>query len=99
MALGLSIMLIFAQFILNIYYHKIVKLDINKYLKKAVLPFILPIIIILLLNIFLFEYFSIVSWSNFVIKGIIYSLSFSIIFFFTLNNQERKIYLSFLKFS
>ena len=98
MALGISGMLILFQFVLNIYFYKVVGLKMVVYFKKAVLPFILPVTIIVLFNIFLFENFSTISWSNFVIKGIIYSISFSIIFFFMLNNQERNTYFSFLRF-
>ena len=97
-AIGTSISLVVCNiFIINIYYYKVIKLNIIKFWKeilKMTISFILPIIVILIVRYFIKLN---ILWS-FIIFGSIYTILYIITcYFITMNNYEKSLVISILK--
>lgn len=91
-AIGTSISLIIGNIlILNIYYHKKVGINVIKFWKeiiKMTIPFIIPIIIILIIM----HYIELHGFINLIVFGGIYTLIYSIVcYLLVMNNYEKNI--------
>ena len=88
MIYGIFGALITLQFMVAIFYHKRIGIDMFKYLKEALFPFLLLLIIVFVSSHWLLQLFA-VSWALFFLKGTIYSLIFSVGLCFLLNKSEK----------
>lgn len=91
-AVGTAIALIICNIILiNIYYYKEIKLDVMKFWKvilKMSVPFIIPIVIILIIMNFV----SLSGYTNLLVFGGIYTIIYSIVcYFLVMNSYEKEI--------
>ena len=91
-AVGTAIALIICNIILiNIYYYKEIKLDVMKFWKvilKMSVPFIVPIVIILIIMNFV----SLYGYTNLLVFGGIYTIIYSIVcYFLVMNSYEKEI--------
>lgn len=89
-AIGSSIALIVCNiFIINLYYYKVLKLDVMRFWReifKQVIPFAIPISII----IFVMKLLILDSWIGFIIYGSIYSLIYGLVSYFCSMNRYEK---------
>jgi O-antigen/teichoic acid export membrane protein len=97
-AIGSSIALIVCNiFIINLYYYRALKLDVMRFWKeifKQVIPFTIPIFIIMLVMKLLF----LNSWLGFIIYGGVYTLVYIVVaYMLSMNEYERKIVKGLLK--
>jgi O-antigen/teichoic acid export membrane protein len=93
MIYGLFTCLIVLQVVLTIFYHKRAGVDMWVYLKEALGPFLILLLFVVICSYWILQLFS-VSWGQFVLKGISYSLIFVCGLLFVLTKEERKIILS-----
>ena len=76
--------------IMNIYYHKVIKIDMILFWKN-IFQMTTPILIALLFGYFLNKYFRNINFINFLIKGSLYSLVYMILMWkISLNEYEKK---------
>ncbi|MGO2118131.1 MAG: oligosaccharide flippase family protein [Fusobacterium sp.] len=76
--------------IMNIYYHKVIKIDMILFWKN-IFQMTIPILIALLFGYFLNKYFRNINLLNFLIKGSLYSLVYMILMWkISLNEYEKK---------
>lgn len=91
-AIGSSISLIVCNiFIINIYYYKVLKLNVIRFWKnifKQVIPFIIPIMFIILVM----KFIVLDSWIGFLFYGSLYTLVYILVaYLFSMNDYERRI--------
>lgn len=91
-AIGSSIALIVCNiFIINIYYYKVLKLNVIRFWKnifKQVIPFIIPIMFIILLM----KFIVLDSWIGLLFYGSLYTLVYILVaYLFSMNDYERRI--------
>ena len=91
-AIGSSIALILCNiFIINIYYYKVLKLNVIRFWKnifKQVIPFIIPIMFIILVM----KFIVLDSWIGFLFYGSLYTLVYILVaYLFSMNDYERRI--------
>lgn len=91
-AIGSSISLIVCNiFITNIYYYKVLKLNVIRFWKnifKQVIPFIIPIMFIILVM----KFIVLDSWIGFLFYGSLYTLVYILVaYLFSMNDYERRI--------
>jgi O-antigen/teichoic acid export membrane protein len=87
----------FRTIAMNLIYQKHLKMKLLLYYKKTYLPFIWPLIITFIAGIFIFHYFTHVSWIQLFINGSIVSIIFlSSLYLLTLNRTEKKMVYDFL---
>ncbi|MCF8273429.1 MAG: oligosaccharide flippase family protein [Flavobacteriaceae bacterium] len=82
---------VIAQNIMNYYYYKVIKLNILRFFKelfnKTIISLFFVIIIGFVINIIPGE-----NWFNFIIKAILYSIVFAIVFYyFAINKYEKEL--------
>ena len=90
-AIGSSISLIVCNiFIINIYYYKVLKLNVIRFWKnifKQVIPFIIPIMFIILVM----KFIVLDSWIGFLFYGSLYTLVYILVaYLFSMNDYERR---------
>lgn len=91
MIAGVVIGLFILQNVMNVYYHKVANLDMFLFFKKVYLPILLPYGFVLSVFYYLNRLFS-VSWFNFILMNIMYSVVFLIvIYIFYMNKEEKKL--------
>ena len=91
-AIGSSIALIVCNiFIINIYYYKVLKLNVIRFWKnifKQVIPFIIPIMFIILVM----KFIVLDSWIGLLFYGSLYTLVYILVaYLFSMNDYERRI--------
>ena len=91
-AIGTSISLIVGNvIILNIYYHKKVGINVLKFWKeilKMTIPFVIPIIIILIVM----QFITLHGYANLIVFGCIYTIIYAIVcYFMVMNDYEQGI--------
>lgn len=91
-AIGTAASLIICNIIImNIYYYKVIKINVIKFWKnimRMTLPFTLPIIVIIIIM----NAISLSGYMNLIIFGGIYTLMYSIVsYFFVMNDYEKNI--------
>ncbi len=91
-AIGTCISLVICNiFVMNFYYHKILKLNMFSFwnsIVKQTIPFTLPIIIIVIV----LKYIALSGWLGFMTYVAIYSLMyFMVAYLFSMNNYEKKL--------
>lgn len=91
-ALGTAISLIICNIlIMNIYYYKVIKINVIKFWKeiiKMTIPFIIPIIVIL----FVMNITNIYGIVGFIIYGLTYTILYLIVsYIFSMNNYEKNL--------
>ncbi len=89
-AIGTSISLIVGNvIILNIYYHKKVGINVLKFWKeilKMTIPFVIPIIIILIVM----QFITLHGYANLIVFGCIYTIIYAIVCYFMVMNDYEK---------
>lgn len=90
MILGVAIGLFLLQYVMNVYYHKIVKLNMWQFLRQTYYPMILPFVVVLSLMWFIKDFFE-SSWLGFLLVNIVYTLFFLVgVFFLYLTKEEKR---------
>jgi len=89
MTIGLGVGWIVAQNIMNVYYHKIIKLNMFRFYKELIVG-IIPVLIVLVGIGYLINLIPGDGWINFVLKGILFSIVFGLGMFFLGVNQSEK---------
>ena len=89
MIYGIFGALIILQFLVSVFYHKRIGIDMFKYLREAFIPFLILLIIVFVSSYWLLKLFA-VSWVLFILKGSIYSLIFVIGLYFLLTKSEKE---------
>lgn len=74
----------------NIYYHKVIKIDMILFWKN-IFQMTIPILIAMIFGYYLNKYFNNINFLNFIIKGSLYSLVYMILMWkISLNEYEKK---------
>ena len=89
MIYGIFGALITLQFIVAVFYHKRIGINMFMYLKEALFPFFILVTGVVGCAYWLLQLFAI-SWVLFVLKGTIYTFIFSVGLWFVLNEEEKK---------
>lgn len=97
-AIGTTISLFIVNILMmNIYYYKVIKIDIPKFwdnIIKMTVPNIIPILIILMLEHFIY----LKGFLNVIVFGGIYTIIYAIIcYFITMNDYEKEIVYKIMK--
>ena len=88
-AIGTAIGNLLGQIIImNIYYYKVIHIDIIEYWKNFI-RFSLPVIIVSILGFLLNNKINIMSWKIFIIEGIIYFVTYFIYVYIYMNEDEK----------
>ena len=99
LVLGIAGSMILFHALLNVYYIKVLKLNMLKYYKNSYLKFILPSLIILVLTKIIFSFIEGVTFINFTFQSAIYAVIFIVIsYLFILNKIEKKMLLDLIPF-
>lgn len=92
MIIGIVIGWIIAQIFMNFLFYSYFKLDIKRFFKQTFQSFIIPIIISYLIGIFISKIFG-NTWTDFVIKCVLYSLVYVLLVWnVALNKTEKKLF-------
>lgn len=79
------------QFVMNFYYQQKLDLNILKFLKHTLLKFGIVFIIICIGCYYLFLFFEVINWLNFILKNVVYTFVFVFVFFQVLNAEEKRL--------
>lgn len=90
MIIGLFSGMIIMQLIMNVYYNKI-GLNIMYFFKKAVLPYLIPFLLILGAAYFIFFLKQDNNWFWLITKGFIYTVIYIVVMYFVLNHDEKRL--------
>jgi O-antigen/teichoic acid export membrane protein len=97
MILGIFIGILFLEIIMNIYFHKIINLDIKAFFKEVIFRFFIPFAITVVITYFICLKIEDISWFYFICKLIIYSIVYGLSIYFILNRRERKTFFKIQK--
>ncbi|TXE11657.1 oligosaccharide flippase family protein [Seonamhaeicola algicola] len=92
MIIGTSIGWLVAQNVMNIFYHKVLNLNIFKFFKELFRKTLVSFIIVMILG-YILNFIPGNSWFNFIIKCSLYILIFSVVIYkIGINNYEKKLF-------
>lgn len=90
---GVTIIMTITYIFLDIYYHKILKLNMLNYYKQTFLPMLVPVIILYFVLTNVFQFIEGTTWMSFSIKLLIYVIMYLImIYIFYLRKDERSLF-------
>lgn len=97
MIIGIAFAFFLLHIVLNFYYHIKLEIDIPLFFKKVILPFVVPFVIIYIMNRY-FISLLMSNWELFVVKAIVYSLCYIfLVYFFVLSKDEKLFFKKTLK--
>lgn len=97
MVYGLASSMFIANFIIILYYHFNIKLDMIYFLKKAINPFLLPFLIIMFFGVYLNNRINDSSWLLFFVKSILYVIFYLGLFYKSFNDNEKNLIFKLIK--